>query len=94
MRDRLRQAVQDYPAFSLTVFYDAPLPSDVQGKDYDFPGLVDVRQIQESVLLPDADYYICGPIPFMRMQHDALQNLGIPEARIHCEVFGPDLFAE
>ena len=40
------------------------------------------------------DYYICGPVPFMRMQHDALMNLGVGEARIHYEVFGPDLFAE
>lgn len=39
-------------------------------------------------------HYICGPIPFMRMQHDALKDLGIHEARIHYEVFGPDLFAE
>ncbi len=66
----------------------------MQGKGYDYPGLVDVKLIEKSVVLPDADYYICGPIPFMRMQHDALRNMGIPEARIHYEVFGPDLFAE
>ncbi|MNT47994.1 Flavohemoprotein [compost metagenome] len=53
-----------------------------------------MKLIEKAVLLPDADYYICGPIPFMRMQHDALKNLGIHEARIHYEVFGPDLFAE
>jgi nitric oxide dioxygenase len=34
------------------------------------------------------------PIPFMRMQHDALTAKGIREAHIHYEVFGPDLFAE
>ncbi len=45
-------------------------------------------------LLPEADYYFCGPIPFMRSQHDAPCKLGIEEARIHYEVFGPDLFAE
>ena len=30
----------------------------------------------------------------MRLQHDVLMNLGVGEARIHYEVFGPDLFAE
>ncbi|RJG08925.1 NO-inducible flavohemoprotein [Pseudomonas cavernicola] len=94
MRDRLREAAKSYENFDLFVFYDQPLPEDVQGRDYDYPGLVDVKQIEKSILLPDADYYICGPIPFMRMQHDALKNLGIHEARIHYEVFGPDLFAE
>lgn len=29
-----------------------------------------------------------------RMQHDALKRLGVREARIDYEVFGPDLFAE
>lgn len=45
-------------------------------------------------MLPDAGYYICGPIPFMRMQHDALKALEMQEACIHYEVFGPNLFAE
>ncbi|CAG9174282.1 Flavohemoprotein [Cupriavidus laharis] len=94
MRDRLREAAKTYSNFDLVVFYDDPLSQDVVGRDYDFAGLVDVKKIKDSVLLPDADYYICGPIPFMRMQHDALKDLGIHEARIHYEVFGPDLFAE
>jgi len=45
-------------------------------------------------LLPDADYYVCGPIQFMRLQHDALRAMDIPETRIHYEVFGPDLFED
>lgn len=94
MRDRLRDAAQSYDNLGLFVFYNEPLPEDVQGRDYDWPGLVDVKRIEKEVLLEGADYYICGPIPFMRMQHDALLSLGIPESRIHYEVFGPDLFAE
>jgi nitric oxide dioxygenase len=70
------------------------LPNDQQGKDFDFSGLVDIDKISEAVLLPNADYYICGPILFMRMQHDALLARGIKETHIHYEVFGPDLFAE
>lgn len=94
MRDKLRETARKHANFTSIVFYDAPLENDVQGRDYDHAGLVDVGAIQAVILLPDADYYICGPIPFMRMQHDALKGLGIPEARIHYEVFGPDLFAE
>jgi nitric oxide dioxygenase len=94
MRDRLRATAAARANLHLVVFYNEPLPADVQGRDYDHAGLVDVDQIKDSILLPDADYYICGPIPFMRMQHDALRKLDIHEARIHYEVFGPDLFAE
>jgi len=94
MRDRLREAAKTYANFSLIVFYDDPLPQDVAGQDFDYAGLVNVKSIKDTILLPDADYYICGPVPFMRMQHDSLKELGIREARIHYEVFGPDLFAE
>ncbi|SDC86316.1 nitric oxide dioxygenase [Cupriavidus sp. YR651] len=94
MRDRLRETAKTHTNLGVIVFYDDPLPGDVAGRDYDFTGLVDTRSIKDSILLPDADYYICGPIPFMRMQHDALKDLGVREARIHYEVFGPDLFAE
>ncbi len=94
MRDRLRETARTQPNFKLIVFYDSPLPQDVAGTDFDFPGLVEVEKIKDAITLPDADYYICGPIPFMRMQHDAIRKLGVREARIHYEVFGPDLFAE
>ncbi|TFW33199.1 NO-inducible flavohemoprotein [Massilia horti] len=94
MKDRLRQAAATHPNFKLFIFYNEPLPEDQQGRDYDFAGLVDLDKIASQIMLPDADYYICGPIPFMRLQHDVLLNRGIKEPRIHYEVFGPDLFAE
>jgi nitric oxide dioxygenase len=94
MKDHLRQTAQQNPNFKTFIFYNEPLPQDQQGRDYDYPGLVNVDLIADAIMLPDADYYICGPIPFMRMQHDALLARGIREARIHYEVFGPDLFAE
>jgi nitric oxide dioxygenase len=56
--------------------------------------LVDLTKISDAVVLSNADYYICGPIPFMRMQHDALGRMGVKESHIHYEVFGPDLFGE
>ena len=94
MKEHLRQTAEQHPNFKTISFYNEPLPEDQQGRDFDYPGLVDVVLIADAILLPDADYYICGPIPFMRIQHDALVAAGIKEARIHYEVFGPDLFAE
>lgn len=94
MKDYLREMAADHPNFHTIIFYDQPLPGDRQGSDYDHAGIVDLGAIEDRVMLPDADYYICGPIPFMRMQHDALLARGVKEPRIHYEVFGPDLFAE
>lgn len=94
MKDHLRATAAQYPNFKTFIFYDEPLPQDQAGKDFDYPGRVEVDTIAASILRPDADFYICGPIPFMRQQHDALIARGIAETRVHYEVFGPDLFAE
>jgi nitric oxide dioxygenase len=39
----------------------------------------------------EADVYLCGPLPFMQAQWNALLAAGAPAARLHREVFGPDL---
>jgi nitric oxide dioxygenase len=56
--------------------------------------MVDLRKVSEAVLKPDADYYVCGPLPFMRQQVETLKALGIKESRVHYEVFGTDVFEE
>jgi nitric oxide dioxygenase len=94
MKDHLTQTASQHPRFRTFIFYDEPLPQDQLGKDFDYAGLVDIDVIADAIMLPEADYYICGPLPFMRIQHDALIGRGIKEARVHYEVFGPDLFAE
>jgi nitric oxide dioxygenase len=94
MKDHLRATAAQHPNFKTFIFYNEPLPQDQAGRDFDYPGLVDIEKIADKILLPDADYYICGPIAFMRQQHDALLARAIREPRVHYEVFGPDLFAE
>jgi nitric oxide dioxygenase len=63
-------------------------------RSFDYPGLVDIDVIADALNLPDADYYICGPIPLMRLQHDALIARGVKAPRVHSEVFDPDLFEQ
>lgn len=94
MKDHLRETAARHPNFRTFIFYNEPLPGDKEGRDYDFNGFVDLDRILDAVMLPNADYYICGPIPFMRLQHDVLIAKGVKEPRVHYEVFGPDLFAE
>jgi nitric oxide dioxygenase len=39
----------------------------------------------------EADVYLCGPHAFMQAQWLALLNAGVPAAKLHREVFGPEL---
>lgn len=83
MKDHRRQIEQKQPDFMPYIFYSEPLSDDQPGKDYDFSGSVEIEEIKDAVMSPEADYYICGPILFMRMQYDALIDERIPETRIH-----------
>jgi nitric oxide dioxygenase len=55
----------------------------------DTTGLVDAALIESLVPDRDADYYFCGPKPFMVQIYHQLLNWGIPPAQVHFEFFGP-----
>jgi len=52
-------------------------------------GFMNVKDIQ---LPPDAEYYLCGPMPFMQAVRTALVGAGVRAKDIQYEVFGPDLW--
>lgn len=54
----------------------------------DFKGRVDLTKIQDKVVLPDADYFVCGPLQFMEAQKSTLMGMGVDEGKIHMEQFG------
>ena len=52
-------------------------------------GIMDLDQVD----LPDeANYYLCGPLPFMKAVRSALVARGVAPRDIQYEVFGPDLW--
>ena len=93
-KDRLKASADTNRRLTGIVFYDAPRDSNVMGYDYDYEGLVDLRRVSASAIRPNAVYYICGPLPFMRAQVHTLEELGVDSARVHYEVFGTDVFEE
>lgn len=52
-------------------------------------GFVDVDLIQSLVSDQDADYYFCGPKPFMVNVYQGLLSLNVNEEQMHFEFFGP-----
>ena len=52
-------------------------------------GLVDGALIESLAGQRDADYYFCGPQPFMVSIYNELLSWGIPEKQVHFEFFGP-----
>ena len=54
-----------------------------------YTGPVDVSKIKSQILLPGADYYICGPTPFIKKQFEDLTAMGVRKEFIFYEEFAP-----
>ena len=77
--------------FNITVHirYSQPRPEDIQGREYDSTGHVDVDLLKELLPNKDMDFYLCGPPPFMNSMLKGLWDWGVPEDHIRFELFGP-----
>ncbi|NOQ14691.1 MAG: 2Fe-2S iron-sulfur cluster binding domain-containing protein [Methyloprofundus sp.] len=60
------------------------------GVDYHHSGRIS-RQWLANILPSDNDYdvYLCGPNSFMQSQYNSLRELGVSDAHIFAEAFGP-----
>jgi nitric oxide dioxygenase len=71
------------------VFYNSPTEEDLQHHNFDFEGYVSKNWLKDNVEIQNADFYFCGPTPFMKAIYLSLKELGVEEKRIHFEFFGP-----
>jgi ferredoxin-NADP reductase/MOSC domain-containing protein YiiM len=71
------------------VCYSKPSPADRLRDDYDAPGHLGVPVLDQLGVPRDADFYLCGPAPFLNSVAAALKSWGVTAARIHTEIFGP-----
>jgi nitric oxide dioxygenase len=70
------------------VLYSEPTDEDRASGQFDREGYVDLAWLQ-TVADPQAEFYFCGPVPFMKAVYRALIEWGVPQERIHYEFFGP-----
>src|SRR4051794_11098941 len=70
------------------ICYSSPDPEDRPDVDFDAPGRLNMRALQELNLPRDGDFYICGPSTFMSDLTASLTDLGVARDHIHTEMFG------
>lgn len=71
------------------VIYSRPAAGDTLGQDFDRPGHLSIRLLQELGIPQDADFFLCGPPRFLADFQQGLAAWGVPWPRVHAEVFGP-----
>ena len=95
MSEHVRALAAQGKAVRVADFHQTPLPDEVPGRDYDEAGIITEDWLIANTPVGKADYYICGPRPFLRAAVASLSLAGVAGARIHYEYFGPadDLLA-
>ena len=89
MRDHVRALAEGKTAITVVDFHQTPLADEVAGRDYDRKGIITDEWLVENTPVGEADYYLCGPRPFLRAAVSRLSLAGVPSDRIHYEFFGP-----
>jgi nitric oxide dioxygenase len=88
-KGELRQLSEGVSKVITQVVYDDPLPDDLPLGYCDRVGFVTRDSLQDLAIPSDADYYFCGPKPFMASVDAVLSQSGVSPGRRHCEFFGP-----
>jgi len=85
----VRALAKDHGGVTVTTFYSAPLAGDRAGRTHDVDGFITIDWLKANTPLAEADFYLCGPTPFLKAFVSGLASAGVPVDRIHYEVFGP-----
>lgn len=80
LKDRQRELVAALPDATLEVWYEE---ADADARE----GLLDVSAVE---LPDDAEVYLCGGNGFVQAVRAQLQERGVPNERLHCELFSPN----
>ncbi|WP_126172285.1 NO-inducible flavohemoprotein [Altericroceibacterium xinjiangense] len=89
MREHVRTLKEKAGGIEAVTFYQQPRPGDVQGRDFDQAGLISGEWLRQNTPVMNADFYLCGPKPFLRALIGELSLAGVPQDRLHYEFFGP-----
>jgi nitric oxide dioxygenase len=88
-RDTLDHFAEAHDNLTTHYCYSAPKKDNETSFENTSFGFVTAELIESLVPERDADYYFCGPKPFMVNIYHELLGWGIPPNQVHFEFFGP-----
>lgn len=87
--EELQALAAGTPALRYVSLLTGDLEGAKPGVDFHGHGRLSADTLRALLPLDDYDFYLCGPAGFMQACYDALLSLGVRDARIHAEAFGP-----
>ncbi|CAG2147052.1 MOSC and FAD-binding oxidoreductase domain-containing protein [Cupriavidus plantarum] len=90
-REELRALAARCPGMRTHVAYSRPGDEDRAGEAFDLEGRLSVARMQADGVPREANFYLCGPLPFLRDMRAQLRAWGVPDEHIHEEIFGAEI---
>lgn len=87
-REEVRKVSEQNPNITSYFIYTQPSNEDREKECFDREGYITLEWLQEVLPSKDAQFYFCGPLPFMQVVNSALNQWEVPEEDIHYEFFG------
>ncbi|MFT8323357.1 MAG: NO-inducible flavohemoprotein [Bacillus sp. (in: firmicutes)] len=93
-KEELNMLSKKMPNLRLAFIYDNPSDEDKLDIHFKKQGLIDHDWLHNTIQEKNADYYLCGPVPFLRNVILHLKKMDIDDSAIHYEFFGPSVQLE
>jgi nitric oxide dioxygenase len=90
-RREAEEAIAKAENGKLYFVYECPTEADNQSRCFHHQGFINLEWLKRVLPHNEADFYFCGPIPFMKAVNQALKEWGVPREQLHYEVFGPSV---
>lgn len=89
LKEEVAQLALDNEKAHSFIVYSNPTEQDREEMNYDKEGFIDLEWLKSTIEDNQADFYFCGPVPFMKMMYRSLKEWEVPVENIHFEFFGP-----
>ncbi|WML50492.1 NO-inducible flavohemoprotein [Neobacillus sp. PS3-34] len=87
-KEHVRELADQHKNVKSYVIYQQPTEEDKAAKNYDKDGYITLDWLQQTIQSNNAQFYFCGPEPFMKAVNKFLIEWGVPAEDIHYEFFG------
>lgn len=91
-REALEELTRTCRQLHVCTVYSRASSGDVQGRNYDYAGHVDLDLLRRTLPHGRHQFYVCGPAAMLDSLIPALSTWGVPAQDIHYEAFGPASF--
>ena len=90
-KDEVRETIDIMENGKKLFVYENPSDEDVRLGAFHEQGYITENMLKALNIDKDAQYYVCGPVPFMKFVISMLGKLGVAEDNIRYEFFGPTI---